>query len=470
MTTPSRAQTSTGWAELLSARFIARFALLCLGIWLNAADALMTATIMPSVARDIGGYAYYGWSIAGYILGSILAGATAGRFSMKFGIRRAMAISAVIYTLGCLVSALSPEIASFLVGRLLQGIGAGWIVGLCFVAAGTMFPEDQLPRVLTAMSAIWGVATLLGPLIGGVFAEMGLWRAAFWFFAVQGVGFGLAAIFLLNPGRAADDAPGDGAGAPVRQLLVLTSGIALIAAAGLVADVKIAVALAISGFAFLLFFVRIDSRANAPLLPRSSGDLRSAAGSGYALIFALTAASIGYSVYGAAMMQASFGLSPLVAGYVVGSEALGWTAASFVVAGLGPRWHGTFIRFGASCVVAGVAMLAVTMGRGPVALIVLSSAIMGSGFGFSWAFVARRILAGIPDAERAIGASAVPTVQLIGAAAGSAGAGAIANFLGFATGIDATTASGASFWLFASFVPVAAVGWAAAWRLGKPAS
>ena len=58
-------------------------------------------------------------------------------------------------------------------------------------------------------------------------------------------------------------------------------------------------------------------------------------------------------------------------------------------------------------------------------------------------------------------------VSTVGGAAGSAGAGAIANFLGFAQGIDATTAVSGSFWLFASFVPVVAVGWLAAWRLAR---
>jgi MFS family permease len=60
-----------------------RFALLCLGIWLNAADTLVTATIMPSVAKEIGGYQYFGWSVAAYLTGSIVAGACSGKLARE---------------------------------------------------------------------------------------------------------------------------------------------------------------------------------------------------------------------------------------------------------------------------------------------------------------------------------------------------------------------------------------------------
>lgn len=454
----------SGWGELLAKGHLARFALLCLGIWLNAADSLMTATIMPSVAADIGGYAYFGWTIAVFMLGAILAGASAGRISMRLGLRLGMVLAATFYTIGCVVSAAAPDMVFFLVGRLLQGVGAGWIVGLCYVAIGTTFPEHLWARVMATISGVWGAATLLSPLIGGLFAEAGLWRDAFWVFAVQGVGFGIAAFYLLSPMRVRSDSDA----LPWRQLGVLTGGILCIAAAGLVPDIGQAVLLGIFGLALLALFVRLDGRARSPLLPRSSSDIRSAAGSGYAMIFTLAASAIGFSVYGSAIMQSLFGTSPLVAGYILGVESLAWTVCALAVANLPDRWHGLFLKLGALAVVIGVASLAFTMRSGPLAAIAVSSLFLGGGFGLSWAFIARRIIVSVNEGERAVASSAVPTVQLIGYAAGSAGAGTIANFLGFAEGIDAPTAMRASFWLFALFVPVALAGLAAAWRLASP--
>ncbi len=454
-----------GWGQLLVDGRWTRFALICLGIWLNAADSLMTATIMPSVAAEIGGYAYFAWTIAGFILGAILAGASAGQMSLRVGLRLGMVLAAVVYVIGCIVSAMAGDIAVFLVGRLLQGIGAGWVVGLCYVAISSVFPPEMWARVLASVSAVWGGATLLSPLIGGLFAEAGLWRWAFWVFAGQGVGFALAAYFLLPAAR-----PTSGEGhLPLRQLVLLSVGIVLIAAAGLVTDLWRALALGVFGLALLALFVWSDASAVTSLLPRASRHLMSAAGSGYAMIFAMSTAAIGFSVYGPAIMQALFGTSPLVAGYVLAIESMSWTVSALCVAGLGVHWEGIFLKIGALSVLVATVLFAFTMHSGPLAAIGVSSVFLGGGFGLSWSFITRRIILSVPEEERSLASAAVPTMQLIGYAAGAAGAGVIANFLGFTHGIDAVTAERASFWLFAAFVPVAMLGVAAAWRLSSRA-
>src|SRR5436190_23958761 len=86
-----------GWGDLLGEGRLPRFALICLGVWLNAADSLVTATIMPSVGRSLGGYAYFGWATAGYLLGSVLAGASSGALALRFGLRSAAAAAALLY-------------------------------------------------------------------------------------------------------------------------------------------------------------------------------------------------------------------------------------------------------------------------------------------------------------------------------------------------------------------------------------
>jgi hypothetical protein len=195
--------------------------------------------------------------------------------------------------------------------------------------------------------------------------------------------------------------------------------------------------------------------------------LSSTPAAAYLMVFMLSAGTISFGVYGSAIMQALHGSSPLVAGYVIGVEAFTWTVASLLVPGVSSGWHSFYIRLGTSLIVAGVLGLSFAMPFGSLAEIVACAVLMGSGFGFCFAFMTRRLLASVMTEERAVASSAVPTMQLIGGAAGSAGASAIANFLGFGQGIDAATAASGSFWLFACFVPVAAIGWLAAWRLAR---
>src|SRR5437588_5020136 len=131
---PQAALASKGWADLLADGRLPRFALICLGVWLNAADSLVTSTIMPSVGAQLGGYAYFSWATAGYFVGAILAGASAGRLSEMFGLRRATTLAGLIMVAGCVMSALAPGVGLFLAGRLIQGLGSGWISGFAMVA------------------------------------------------------------------------------------------------------------------------------------------------------------------------------------------------------------------------------------------------------------------------------------------------------------------------------------------------
>ena len=452
------------WSELLNGKRGLTFGVLCLGIWLNAADTLVTSTIMPSVARDVGGYAYFAWATAGYMLGSIVAGASAGLLAERLGLRRALAACGLLYAAGCGVSGLAGSIWPFLAGRLLQGAGAGFIVGLCYVAVRGGFEERMWSSVFASLSAVWGVATLLGPLVGGLFAGAHLWRAVFWVFAAQAVGFAIATARLPGTGRLA---AADRRTIPGRQLLLLSVAVVLVAGAGVLANALLAAAEVGAGLGLLVLTLRWDARAPHRLLPADAADPASRASQGYAVVLLLSASAIGFSVYGAALLQARLGLSPLEAGYVVASESVGWTVTALLVARAPAHLRGVFIRLGALAVPAGLAGCAMTLSSAGVGWVATCGFVMGGGFGLCWSFVAQRVLNALPEAEGAIGSAAIPMAQILGNALGAAAAGVLANLLGFSNGVSPTQAAAAAPILLGAFVPVALLGALAAWRLGK---
>lgn len=454
------------WRELLRADRVARLALVCLGIWLNAADALVTATAMPSIVRDIGGYAYFAWPVATYLLGAIIGGASAGRLSERGGLRAAFILPALIYLAGCVVSAAAFSIGMFLAGRALQGVGAGLVVGVCYVAMSALFPNELWRRVLGAVSGVWGIATLLGPLLGGVFAEHSHWRWLFWMFAGQSFIFALAALRLIPAGVAETG----NTRIPVRTLVVLTASVAGFMIAGIAEATAISSAALALGTILFVLAIRTDSTSPARLFPHQVANIRREAGRGYIALFSFCAAAIGFTVYGAAILQTLYGLSPLIAGYVIGAEAMGWTVAALIVGEFPQHWDKACIRAGATLILTGVALLAYTIDSHSLFLVVVSATVLGAGFGTSWAYVTRAILEHLPESERSIGSSAVPAVQMIGSTVGSALAGILANALGVADGITRANATALSFWLFAGAVPVALFGWACAWRLSAPIS
>jgi hypothetical protein len=105
------------------------------------------------------------------------------------------------------------------------------------------------------------------------------------------------------------------------------------------------------------------------------------------------------------------------------------------------------------------------MPHGPVWALVPWLAMQGAGFGMCWAFLLRRIVAGVPPGERERASSAMPTLQMIGYAVGSAATGIVVNALGLVEGAPLDVVRTVAFWVFAAFLPLAALGVVAAWRV-----
>jgi MFS family permease len=414
---------------------------------------------MPTVGRDLGGYAYFSWATAAYMLGAILSGATAARLSARFGLRRAMIAAALATAVGCALSALAPGMVSLVVGRLVQGLGAGWIVGACYAAIGAMFPQRHLARIFSVMTGIWGVATVLGPLVGAAFAQGHAWRMLFWFFAAQCLAFLAAAVWLLP-----EDAPPAVQRTPWAQLALVLGGVALLGAADLATGVVVAGALSLGGLALFAAAVKVRAGEHG-LFPRAAGDLGSVIGAAYLSYFALSGAAMGFSVYAPALLQKLYGFSPMAAGYAAGLESVGWTVAAIAVAGLSERWHPPIIRLGGLCIVGALAALAVVMRLGPPAAILAASTVLGAGFGLTSGFIGRRVIAAAAGPEREVASAGINSVRQVGNAAGACLAGLIANLFGMSAGVTQAAANAAAVWLFALSVPVAVVGAIASWRV-----
>src|SRR3546814_1550765 len=98
----------------------------------------------------------------------------------QFGLRRAFLMAIVIFVGGTTACALAPAMPWLLAARTVQGLGGGLLLGLSYSAVRMVFDERLWSRAMVLVSSMWGVATLAGPAIGGIFAQTGHWRLAFW--------------------------------------------------------------------------------------------------------------------------------------------------------------------------------------------------------------------------------------------------------------------------------------------------
>lgn len=461
--TPGPPRRAASWRDLLAEGRAPILALLILGCWVVAADSLVTATIMPSVGAALAGFAWFGWAASGFLTGLVVAGASAGWLAERIGLRAAMMLAGAGFTIGCTLSAAAPGILLFLLGRVLQGCAAGWVIGLIYVALAVLFPGRHLPRVFALLTSVWGVATFAGPLVGGLFADAGSWRGVFWLFAGQAVLF-TAATRLLIP-RAA--AVAEGSRLPVRTMLLLAAGIGCIASAGVAESLVLAALLVGAGFALLLVTLVADRSGPNRLLPLRAADPAFPLGAAWLAYFATTAAGVAFSLYAPAMLQFSFRLNGLEAGYVVAIEALAWTAASLTVAGAGEVWRSRLIVLGPASILVGATGLTLLMPGPSLAAIAVAGALLGAGYGLSYSFISQRVIGSFGETERARGSSAIGAVRNAGGALGAALAGIAANAAGFGRGIEPANLAPIAWGAFGIAIPFALAGLVAAVRLAR---
>ncbi|HEV2547690.1 MAG TPA: MFS transporter [Stellaceae bacterium] len=452
------------WRELAVAGGIGRFLLVCLGVWLHAADSLATATVVPALVSEIRDTAYVAWTISLYQIGAVVAGSATARLSQRTGIGNVLAGAATIYGAGCLTAALAPTMAIVLTGRLIQGVGGGMLPSLSYVAIQQWFAAALWGRLFGIVAVIWSAGSLLGPLIGGVFVHLGAWRLTFWSFALQaGLLAGMAAIVM----------PSRPAGAnKVEQwnffpLLVLSAASYAIAAAGAANDRDISIVEGASGVGLLWLAAWLDKRSPHRLLPEDTLSWRRPVGLGLVTVFALAAATTGFWAHGPLILQAMFGTDPLVSGYILAGEALAWTAGTMALAGIKPEAGRVAIRAGAILVFIGAAGFALAVPLGYFAGIISCALLQGLGFGVSWPSIVHLIVQNAREHEKMLAAAAPATVQTIAYSLGAAATGIAANAVGLAEGITASSARIAGFWVFAAFIPVLSLGLLSAWRFTR---
>ena len=453
----------TSWKSTLTGQYAPAIALICLAVWLHAADATLIATLIPVITQDIGGINLIPWTVALYEIGSIVAGAASGLLAINYGLKKPMAAAAIIFALGCIVSALAPAMWVMLCGRVLQGFGGGGLVALSFVAMNTLFPKPLVPQALAFVSMMWGTSAFLGPLIGGVFASYASWRQAFWFFAIAAL---ILSIWITRKVQAKPPADSPTSERfPVNRLLLLTTGVLCIAYAG--ADISLVRTplLAVSGLLILIWFLRADAKAgDSRLLPHNPISLSNPLSAGLTMILCFAIATIAITVYGPYLMTQIHGIPVLVAGYIVACSSVGWSLAAVAVARLGENHDRHMILYGMTTLTLSIAGFVFSVPHGPVWLIALFALIEGAGFGMAWTFILR--LAGniAPESEKERIAAALPTVQRAGYALGAAYIGIIANTAQLDSADQVQIVQQATFWIFMACLPFALLGLLAAWR------
>ncbi|NQV54273.1 MAG: MFS transporter, partial [Rhodospirillales bacterium] len=167
---PTPDQPAGSWGDILIGRYAIYSLLLVIGTILFGINLFVVGAIMPSIEADIGGMQYYSWSFSLFSVGSVIGGASAGPVRDAFGNRSSYVWAGAAMVIGLAGSALADDMLVLVLWRFVQGLGGGAIVAQSYGMVGSIYPEHLRGRILSLISTVWGVATLIGPGFGGIFA------------------------------------------------------------------------------------------------------------------------------------------------------------------------------------------------------------------------------------------------------------------------------------------------------------
>ena len=450
--------SASGWSALLWGRNGLRSAALAGGVALHAINVYLVTTILPSVVKDIGGLDYYAWNTTLFVVASIIGSVLSAKCLSGLGPRVAYSLAGLVFTLGCAVCSSAPDMGVLVLGRAIQGLGGGLLFALPYSMIRLVFHEGLWPRAMALISGMWGAATLIGPAVGGVFAQYDAWRAAFW---------ALIPVTLLFMVLAWAMLPGKSIEAPRRlvlpwlQLLLLT-GVVLAISVGSVKPSPLYNALGFLVAMVLLYAVyRVEGSDRHRMLPKHSLTPGSALLPIY-LSMSLMVIGMTSEVFVPYFLQVLHLQTPLVAGYIAALMAAGWTLGALYSSSLVPAAANRAILHGPVFVVSGLTLAAVFVPHSDSSLISLtgvslSMIAVGTGIGLAWPHLLTRVLANVPDREKDIAGASITTVQLIATAIGAALAGMIANLAGLTNPGEVTGASSAAAWLFGLYAVLSAL-------------
>jgi EmrB/QacA subfamily drug resistance transporter len=396
---------------------------------LVALDSTIIATAVPSVVGDLGGFAQFPWLFSIYLLTQAVTVPLYGKFSDVVGRKPVMFFGIAVFLLGSVLCGLAWSMPALIISRAIQGMGAGAVQPVTMTVVGDLYTVEERARVQGYVASVWGIASVLGPTLGGLFSQYLSWR---WIFFVN-LPLGAVAAWMLarhfteRVTRRSHHIDYVGAA-------LLTAGCSLIILGLLEGGVAWpwaspqSLLTLVGGVVILGAFVLVERRAAEPVLPLWVFRHRVLTGGSLSAL-CVGALVLGLSSYVPTYAEGVLGTGALVAGFTLAALTLGWpisaTLSGRVYLRIGFR---DTALIGSVVVVAGSVLCVLLTGHALIWAVAGACFVVGVGLGLtaSPALVAAQSVVGWE--RRGVVTGTNMFSRSLGSAVGVAVFGAIANY------------------------------------------
>lgn len=392
---------------------------LVLVITLVGFEAMAIATVMPRVSRDLRGIGLYGWVFSAFLLTSLLGIVLAGRLADRHGPARPFLLGLLLFSAGLVLGGLAPSMPVLVLGRAVQGLGAGAIPTVVYVVIGRAYPPALQPRMFAVLSSAWVLPALIGPALAGLITAALGWR---WVFlallpVVAGAGaLALRSIRLLRPVESASSA--DRASATDAVRVAFGTGLLL---GGLTAPGPVPL------LALVAVGITIGVRPLRRLVP--PGTLRGRPGPPAAVLARglLTFAFFGTDAFVTLAVQDVRGAGVALGGVALAAGGVAWTTGSWTqqhaIHRVGPA---RLVQTGFVVVALGIGLFSIAiLPTVPTATFVVAWAVAGFGIGLAYAPISIVVLDAAERGQEGRASTAVQLTDLLGCAIGIGIGGAL---------------------------------------------
>lgn len=351
-----------------------------LSLFLASMEVTIVGTAMPTIVSQLGGLAVYSWVFSAYLLASTTTVPLYGKLSDLFGRRPVYFFSIALFLLGSLLAGSAASMTQLILARAVQGLGAGGILPLAFTIIGDMFSLERRAKIQGLFSGVWGISSIIGPWIGGFLVERVGWQWVFYINVFPGLiaaalfGFGWREVQVHSPRAVRVDFAG---------AALLSAGIVLLLL-GLF-DLGSVQGMSLVGASVILFalLIVVERRAADPILPIALFHDR------LFLVSCLHGVLVGMAIFGSASYVPLFAQTILratatAAGASLTPQMLSWVVASIICSRLllhvGYR---ALAVFGMVMAIAGAALVLVAGVARSAPPLLVGMGLTGAGMGFS---------------------------------------------------------------------------------------
>ena len=395
------------------------------GMFIAALEATVVGTAMPTVIASLGGLNHYSWVFSAYLVTSTVTVPVWGKLSDLYGRRLLYQIGIGVFLLGTLLSGFSASMTQLIIFRAIQGLGAGALIPLGMTIIGDTFTVEERAKMQAYFSGVWGLSSIIGPVVGGFITDQISWRWVFWVNLPIGVVAALIIGFALREPKHESRPSIDYAGATLLMVAISLLMLAMVegGSGGVFSSQN--VLLFIASAILLALFVLVEKRAVDPIIPLDLFRNKTIA-------IAIPAGFLGgVAMFGAISFiplfaQGSLGFSATAAGSLLTPLMLAWVSMSIIGGRLMLRVGYRIVTIiGYSALTIGFILLALFERGTSIAWLYVDLIIIGTGLGLSMLTLLIAVQQAVEKPKLGVATSLNQFSRAIGGAIGVAVMGAI---------------------------------------------